>query len=154
MKKFFYGAFMFFAVQFGFAQGSQDALTYVTNLGMKTQIDAVKQQVLPMIDSSKTEEFTKEFDSLTNDFISNYTKLVDESYDAAELADANKKFSETKQAIQIPAKDAAAFEQKATTLSTGVNTAIQGLLAKYAKQEEAAVPVEQPQEAPVEAATE
>ncbi len=134
MKKFIYGAIMFFAIQTGFAQ-TQDAKTFVDNMGMKANIDGVKQQILPMIDTAKVADFNKEFDALVNGFVSDFSKLVDENYDAAELKAANKKFAETKEVTVLEPKDKTTFEQKAGTLSNEVNMTMQGLVMKYASAE-------------------
>ncbi len=134
MKKVIYGAIMFFAIQTGFAQ-SQDAKTFVTNMGLKTQIDAIKDQVLPAIDTAKVDDFTKEFDTVTNEFVSNFSKLVDENYNVDEVKDANKKFAETNELTQIAPKDAITFEQKVNTLQTEIGMTLQGLVMKYASAE-------------------
>ncbi|SFN22364.1 hypothetical protein SAMN05421741_102189 [Paenimyroides ummariense] len=134
MKKFIYGAIMLLAVQTGFAQ-TQDAKTFVDNMGMKANIDGVKQQILPMIDTAKVDDFNKEFDALVNGFVTDFSKLVDENYDAAELKAANKKFAETKEVTVLEPKDKTTFEQKAGTLSNEVNMTMQGLVMKYASAE-------------------
>lgn len=131
MKKFIYGAMMLFAVQTGFAQ-TQDAKTFVNNT---VNTDAIKQQILPMIDTAKVADFNKEFDALVNGFVTDFSKLVDENYDAAELKAANKKFAETKEVTVLEPKDKTTFEQKATTLSNEVNMTMQGLVMKYASAE-------------------
>ncbi|KAA5534048.1 hypothetical protein [Paenimyroides baculatum] len=134
MKKFIYGAIMIFAVQTGFAQ-TQDAKTFVDNMGMKTNIDGVKEQILPMIDTSKVADFNKEFDALVNGFVTDFSKLIDESYNAADLKAVNKKFADTKELDVIEPKDKATFEQKAGALSNEVNMTMQGLVMKYASAE-------------------
>lgn len=134
MKKFIYAAMMLFAVQTGFAQ-TQDAKTFVDNMGMKANIDGVKQQILPMIDTAKVDDFNREFDALVNGFVTDFSKLVDENYDAAELKAANKKFAETKEVTVLEPKDKTTFEQKAGTLSNEVNMTMQGLVMKYASAE-------------------
>jgi len=134
MKKFIYGAIMFFAIQTGFAQ-SQDAKTFVNST---VNTDAIKQQILPMIDTAKVDDFNKEFDALVNGFVTDFSKLVDENFDAADLKAANKKFADTKDIQElgmIEPKDKAAFEQKAGALSTEVNMTMQGLVMKYASAE-------------------
>lgn len=125
---------MFFAIQSGFAQ-TQDAKTFVNNT---VNTDAIKQQILPMIDTAKVDDFNKEFDALVNGFVTDFSKLVDENFDAAELKAVNKKFADTKDVQElatIEPKDKAAFEQKATTLSNEVNMTMQGLVMKYASAE-------------------
>lgn len=134
MKKFIYGAAMFFALQSGFAQ-TQDAQTLVANMGVKTQIDAAKQQILPMIKTDNVENFTKEFDALANDFIGKFSMLVDENYNADDIKEANKKFVETKQIAQIMPKDAAILEQKINELQAEANVSMEGLVMKYGDQE-------------------
>lgn len=134
MKKFIYGAIMIFAVQTGFAQ-TQDAKTFVDNMGMKTNIDGVKEQILPMIDTSKVADFNKEFDALVNGFVTDFSKLIDESYNAADLKAVNKKFADTKELDVIEPKDKTTFEQKAGALSNEVNMTMQGLVMKYASAE-------------------
>lgn len=134
MKKIIFGTAMFFAIQIGFAQ-SQDTQTYIANLGVKTQIETQKQQILPMIDATKLEDFNKEFDVVASSFVTDFTKLVDENYDAAEIKDANKKFAETKEMTQLAPKDAAAFQEKVNTLQTEVGMTMQGLVMKYASAE-------------------
>lgn len=134
MKKFIYGAIMIFAMQIGFAQ-TQDAKTFVDNMGMQANIDGVKQQILPMIDTAKVDDFNKEFDALVNDFVTDFSKLVDENYDAAELKAANKKFADTKEVTVLEPKDKTTFEQKAGNLSNEVNMTMQGLVMKYASAE-------------------
>ncbi len=129
-----FGTFMFFAIQVGFAQ-SQDAQTFVSNMGVKAQIEGAKQQILPAIDTAKVDEFTKEFDAVASSFITDFTKLVDENYDANEIKDANKKYAETKEMTQIAPKDAAAFEQKINALQAEVGMSMQGLVMKYASAE-------------------
>ena len=134
MKKFIYGAMMLFVVQTGFAQ-TQDAKTFVNNT---VNTDAIKQQILPMIDTAKVADFNKEFDALVNGFVTDFSKLVDENFDAAELKAVNKKFADTKDVqdlATIQPKDKATFEQKATTLSNEVNMTMQGLVMKYASAE-------------------
>lgn len=134
MKKFIYGAIMLLAVQTGFAQ-TQDAKTFVNNT---VNTDAIKQQILPMIDTAKVADFNKEFDALVNGFVTDFSKLVDENFDAAELKAVNKKFADTKNVqdlATIQPKDKATFEQKATTLSNEVNMTMQGLVMKYASAE-------------------
>lgn len=134
MKKFIYGAIMFFAIQTGFAQ-TQDAKTFVSST---VNTDAIKQQILPMIDTAKVDDFNKEFDVLVNGFVTDFSKLVDENFDAAELKAVNKKFADSKDVqdlATIQPKDKAAFEQKATTLSNEVNMTMQGLVMKYASAE-------------------
>ena len=76
MKKLIYGAMMFFAIQSGFAQ-TQDAKTFVNNT---VNTDAIKQQILPMIDTAKVDDFNKEFDALVNGFVTDFSKLVDENF--------------------------------------------------------------------------
>ncbi|UUV22451.1 hypothetical protein [Paenimyroides aestuarii] len=134
MKKMIFGTVMFFAIQVGFAQ-SQDAQTFVSNMGVKAQIEGAKQQILPAIDTAKVDEFTKEFDAVASNFITDFTKLVDENYDATEIKDANKKYAETKEMTQIAPKDAAAFEQKINALQAEVGMTMQGLVMKYASEE-------------------
>lgn len=134
MKKLIYGAMMFFAIQSGFAQ-TQDATTYVENMGMKVNIDGVKQQILPMIDTAKVDDFNKEFDVLVSGFVADFSKLVDENYNAADIKEANKKFVETKELAVIEPKDKTSFEQKAGALSNEVNMTMQGLVMKYASAE-------------------
>ena len=134
MKKFIYGAIMIFAVQTGFAQ-TQDAKTFVDNMGMKTNIDGVKEQILPMIDTAKVADFNKEFDALVNGFVTDFSKLIDESYNAADLKAVNKKFADTKELDVIEPKDKTSFEQKAGALSNEVNMTMQGLVMKYASAE-------------------
>jgi|SRR5690606_4523787 len=134
MKKFIYGAIMIFAVQTGFAQ-TQDAKTFVDNMGMKTNIDGVKEQILPMIDTAKVDDFNKEFDALVNGFVTDFSKLIDESYNAADLKAVNKKFADTKELDVIEPKDKTSFEQKAGALSNEVNMTMQGLVMKYASAE-------------------
>lgn len=134
MKKFIYGAIMIFAVQTGFAQ-TQDAKTFVDNMGMKTNIDGVKEQILPMIDTAKVADFNKEFDALVNGFVTDFSKLIDESYNAADLKAVNKKFADTKELDIIEPKDKTTFEQKAGALSNEVNMTMQGLVMKYASAE-------------------
>lgn len=134
MKKIIFGTAMFFAVQIGFAQ-SQDAQTFVDNMGVKVQIEGAKKQILPAIDTAKVNEFTKEFDALASTFITDFTKLVDENYDATEIKDANKKYAETKEMTQIAPKDTAAFEQKVNALQAEVGMSMQGLVMKYASAE-------------------
>jgi len=134
MKKFIYGAIMIFAVQTGFAQ-TQDAKTFVDNMGMKTNIDGVKEQILPMIDTAKVADFNKEFDALVNGFVTDFSKLIDESYNAADLKAVNKKFADTKELDVIEPKDKTTFEQKAGALSNEVNMTMQGLVMKYASAE-------------------
>lgn len=132
MKKFIYGMLVFFAVQTGFAQVSADAKTYVTNLGVKEQIDSAKEQILPSIQSGKTEEFSKEFDGLVNDFITSFSKLVEENYNAADLKTANKKFAETKEMTLVTPKDVNVFQEKVTQLQNEIGISLQGLVMKYA----------------------
>ena len=132
MKKFIYGMLLFFAVQAGFAQASADAKTYVANLGVKQQIDSAKEQILPSIQSGKTEEFTKEFDGLVSDFINTFSKLVEENYNAEELKAANKKFAETKEMALVQPKDVNAFQEKVTNLQNEIGMSLQGLVMKYA----------------------
>lgn len=134
MKKFIYGAIMLLAMQTGFAQ-TQDAKTYVENMGMKANTEAVKQQILPMIDTAKVADFNKEFDALVIGFTNDFSKLVDENYNAADLKAANKKFAETQQLDVIEPKDKAAFEQKVIALSNDTNMTIEGLVMKYASAE-------------------
>ena len=134
MKKFIYGAIMFFAIQTGFAQ-TQDAKTFVSNT---VNTDAIKQQILPMIDTAKVADFNKEFEVLVSGFVTDFSKLVDESFDAADLKAANKKFADTKDIKElgmIEPKDKAAFEQKANVLSSEVNLTMEGLVMKYASAE-------------------
>lgn len=134
MKKLIYGAMMFFAIQTGFAQ-TQDAKTFVNNT---VNTDAIKQQILPMIDTAKVDDFNKEFDVLVNGFITDFSKLVDENFDAADLKAANNKFADTKNVqdlTTIQPKDIATFEQKAGALSNEVNMTMQGLVMKYASAE-------------------
>lgn len=134
MKKLIYGAMMFFAIQTGFAQ-TQDAKTFVSNT---VNTDAIKQQILPMIDTAKVADFNKEFDVLVSGFITDFSKLVDENFDAADLKTANIKFADTKdvnELAMIEPKDKAAFEQKAGALSNEVNMTMQGLVMKYASAE-------------------
>lgn len=132
MKKFIYGALMFFAVQVSFAQASKDAQTFVSNLGIKAQIETAKQEILPSIQAGKEQEFTKEFDSLVNDFIGTFTKLVDENYNAEEVKAANKKFAETKEMTAVAPKDAMAFQEKVNALQNEIGMSLQGLVMKYA----------------------
>lgn len=132
MKKFIYGMLVFFAVQTGFAQVSADAKTYVANLGVKEQIDSAKEQILPSIQSGKTEEFSKEFDGLVNDFITSFSKLVEENYNAADLKTANKKFAETKEMTLVTPKDVNVFQEKVTQLQNEIGISLQGLVMKYA----------------------
>lgn len=134
MKKFIYGAIMIFAVQTGFAQ-TQDAKTFVNNT---VNTEAIKQQILPMIDTAKVDDFNKEFDALVNGFVTDFSKLVDENFDAADLKAVNKKFADTKDVNElgtIQPKDKATFEQKAGALSNEVNMTMQGLVMKYASAE-------------------
>ena len=134
MKKVIYGAIMFFAIQTGFAQ-TQDAKTFVNST---VNTEAIKQQILPMIDTAKVEDFNKEFDALVSGFVTDFSKLVDENFDAADLKAANKKFADTKDIQElgmIEPKDKAVFEQKAGALSNEVNMTMQGLVMKYASAE-------------------
>ena len=134
MKKFIYGAIMFFAIQTGFPQ-TQDAKPFVSNT---VNTDAIKQQILPMIDTAKVADFNKEFEVLVSGFVTDFSKLVDESFDAADLKAANKKFADTKDIKElgmIEPKDKAAFEQKANVLSSEVNLTMEGLVMKYASAE-------------------
>lgn len=134
MKKLIYGAIMFFAIQTGFAQ-TQDAKTFVSNT---VNTDAIKQQILPMIDTAKVADFNKEFDVLVSGFITDFSKLVDENFDAADLKTANIKFADTKdinELAMIEPKDKAIFEKKAGALSNEVNMTMQGLVMKYASAE-------------------
>ncbi len=134
MKKLIYGAIMCFAMHTGFAQ-TQDAKTFVDNMGMKVNIDGVKQQILPMIDTAKVDDFNKEFDALVSGFVTDFSKLVDESYNATDLKAVNKKFADTKELDVIEPKDKTSFEQKAGALSDEVNMTMQGLIMKYASEE-------------------
>ncbi|MEG1377266.1 MAG: hypothetical protein RSC81_09340, partial [Myroides sp.] len=111
------------------------AKTFVDNMGMKTNIDGVKEQILPMIDTAKVDDFNKEFDALVNGFVTDFSKLIDESYNAADLKAVNKKFADTKELDVIEPKDKTTFEQKAGALSNEVNMTMQGLVMKYASAE-------------------
>lgn len=125
---------MLFAIQTGFAQ-TQDAKTFVSST---VNTDAIKQQILPMIDTAKVDDFNKEFDALVNGFVTDFSKLVDENFDADELKAVNKKFADTKdinELAMLEPKDKAAFEQKAGALSNEVNMTMEGLVMKYASAE-------------------
>lgn len=135
MKKLILGTLMFFAVQIGFAQASQDAQTFVSNLGLKAQVDAAKEQILPMIEVGKEEEFKKEFDLLVTDFTNSYSKLVDDNFDSTEVKAANKKFIETKELSKVSPKDVVAFQEKVTALQNEIGISLQGIVMKYANQE-------------------
>ena len=120
MKNLFLGAILFCVTQVSLAQGSPDAIKFVNNLGVKTQIDAAKEQILPSIEVGKEAEFTK---------------LVDENYDMELVKAANKKFDETKEMTQVLPKDAVAFQEKVNTLQNEIGMTLQGLVMKYASAE-------------------
>lgn len=136
MKKLILGTLMFFAVQIGFAQASQDAQTFVSNLGLKAQLDAAKEQILPSIETGKEADFTKEFDEQVLSFISQFSSLVDQNYDINLVKEANKKFAETKVLSQVLPKDAVTFQEKLTSLQNEMGISLQGVMMKYAKAEE------------------
>ncbi|MBA5792165.1 hypothetical protein H1R17_04560 [Flavobacterium sp. xlx-214] len=131
MKKIFLGAAMFFAIQSGFAQ-SQDAKTFVANMGIKQQLDGAKEQILPSIEKGKEADFTKEFDAVVTDFTATFSKLVDENYDMVLVKEANKKFAETKEMTQVMPKDAVAFQEKVNNMQNEIGMSLQGLVMKYA----------------------
>ncbi|WKW45889.1 hypothetical protein P3875_08875 [Myroides sp. JBRI-B21084] len=132
MKKIIYATILGLTMQFGFAQ-SPDAETFVTNMGVKTQIEGAKQQILPTIIEEKLEEFNKEFDALATSFVTDFTKLIDENYDVDELKKANVTFAEKKELAQILPKDTAVFEEKVNTLQIETGMMIQSIIAKYGK---------------------
>lgn len=134
MKKIFLATAMFFAMQIGFAQ-SQDAQTFITNLGIKAQLDTAKEGILPDIQVGKEEDFKKEFDTTVNEFIGSFGKLVDESFNMDEVKLANKKFAETKELTKVLPKDAVAFQEKVGTLQNELGMTLQGLVMKYANEE-------------------
>lgn len=134
MKKLILGSLLFFAAQVGFAQ-SVDAKTYVKNMNVKEQLESAKKEILPMIQTGKEADFTKEFDSTVNDFIQSFEKAVDENVTAENLKAANKAFTETKQLTPATPKDLASFQEKVNTLQTEVGMSLQGLVMKYGKPE-------------------
>lgn len=134
MKKLILGAFMFFAIHGSFAQ-TQDAKTFITNMGIKAQMDQAKEEILPNIETGKEADFIKEFDALVSDFTDSFSKLVDENYDMALIQEANKKFAETKELTQVLPKDAVTFQEKITSLQNEIGVSLQGVLMKYAKPE-------------------
>jgi len=135
MKNLFLGAILFCVTQVSLAQGSPDAIKFVNNLGVKTQIDAAKEQILPSIEVGKEADFIKEFDTAVTDFTNTFTKLVDENYDMELVKAANKKFDETKEMTQVLPKDAVAFQEKVNTLQNEIGMTLQGLVMKYASAE-------------------
>ncbi|RRA94682.1 hypothetical protein [Paenimyroides viscosum] len=130
MKKFIYGTLMFFAIQTGIAQ-TKDAQTLVTNMGVKAQIEGIKQQILPIITTENVENFNKDFDAMVTDFVSRFSKLVDEGYKASDIQEANKKFAESKEIAQIVPIDAPSLEQKIMALQAEANVTMEGLVMKY-----------------------
>jgi len=135
MKKLIFGALMFFAVQASFAQASQEAQTFVQNMGIKAQLDVAKEQILPSILTGKEADFTKEFDEQVLSFVSQFSDLVDQNYDMNLVKEANKKFAETKEMTQIMPKDMASFEEKLTAVQNEMGITLQGIMMKYAKPE-------------------
>lgn len=133
MKKIFYTAIIALSMQFGFAQ-TADALTYVNNMGVTSQIQSVKEQLLPAVETGKQEDFNKEFDKAVNDFVTKLAKLIDDNYISNDIVEANKKFNVTKEFVPSTPKDINLFQDKAQELQNEIGITLQGLIMKYADQ--------------------
>lgn len=130
MKKFIYSAILLFAIQIGFAQ-TQDAKTYVKNLGIKEQLDLVKTNVTEVILAENTASFNKEFDDLVTNYLTNIENLMSENYSAEDLNKMNKSIENKETFEPIKPKDITSFQEKAEKYEQEMGMSIEGVLVKY-----------------------
>ncbi|HUH25950.1 MAG TPA: hypothetical protein VLY87_04945 [Flavobacterium sp.] len=132
MKKLLYVFIALFTMHFGFAQTSEDAKTYVKNMGIKEQLDETKKEILPGILEKNVTDFTKEFDGVVTDFISSLENLTNEAFSTEALKKFNKSVAESETPELMAPKDPVAFEQNVNTLEENLGLSLQGIVIKYA----------------------
>lgn len=83
MKKLLMVVALVITTQFGFAQDTtfkQDVKKFFELSGGGGGIEAVQEQILPMIDEDQHEEFKKDFSSLMDDFYNKVASVFEEEF--------------------------------------------------------------------------
>lgn len=132
MKKILIAFITLFTIQFGFAQASADAKTYVKNMGIKEQLEDTKKEILPGILEKNVPDFNKEFDGVVADFILGLENLTNETFTTEDLKKFNKSIAESAEPELMNPKDPANFENKINSLQENLGLSLQGILIKYA----------------------
>lgn len=92
MKKLVIVVALIFATQFGFSQETtfkQDIIKFFELSGGGFEMEAVAEQVLPMIDEAEHENFKKDFNALMDDFYAKVTEVFQQEFTQEEIKSLN-----------------------------------------------------------------
>lgn len=108
MKKILVIATVLLSMQLSFAQSEEfkaDALSYAQTIGIKSQMEPIKEQFLPAILETNVNTFNIEFDNVVNDFVLGFSKIITDNYQEADVKKALKEYETTKNFVSLPALD-------------------------------------------------
>lgn len=131
MKKLLFICVAFFTIQFSFAQASTEAKNYIKNLGIKQQLELVKNDITNVILAENIDNFNKEYDELVNNYVGNFENLMHESYSTEDLNKMNSQLEKNEALEPIMPKDLESFQQKAEKYENEMGISIEGIVMKY-----------------------